>query len=232
MPAPFVLFGPGHLVALVATAAVSWLLTRLVRADPAGHRGRAVRRGLAALLLLATTTYLAYLATLRPLEVWDFVPLHLCDFLILLASFALVTCHQPSCELLYYWATGAVLAMTTPDLAFGFPHPEFLAFFTLHGGVVAAASVMTFGAGMRPRAGGPGRAFAVTLGYAAVVATVNVLFGTNFLYLQAKPAQPTLLDRLGPWPAYLVAAALLALGLFWLADLPFRQGRATTPRPP
>jgi len=230
MAARFVLFGPDHLTALAATTAVAWLLSRLVGRDPGGKRALFIRLGLAALLLGATAAYLAYESTMRPLGVWDFVPLHLCDFLIFMAAFALATQHPLACELLYFWAsTGTLLAMVTPDLAFAFPHPYFFAFFVLHGGVVIAAAVMTFGAGRGPRPGGPWRAFAITLAYAAVAALVNELFGTNFLYLSGKPAEPTLLDRLGPWPVYLATAALLALALFGLAALPFRRMRRTTP---
>jgi hypothetical integral membrane protein (TIGR02206 family) len=230
MAARFVLFGPDHLAALAATAAVGWLLSWLVGRDPRGKAACSVRLGLAVLLLAAMAAYLAYLSTTRPLGVWDFVPLHLCDFLVFMAAFALVTQHPLACELLYFWAsTGTLLAMVTPDLAFGFPHPYFFTFFVLHGGVVVAAAVMTFGARRGPRPGGPWRVFAITLAYAAVAAVVNLLFGTNFLYLRGKPLEPTLLDRLGPWPVYLATGALLALALFWLVDRPFRRRRRTTP---
>jgi hypothetical integral membrane protein (TIGR02206 family) len=230
MAARFVLFGPDHLAALAATAAAGWLLSWLVRRDPRGKAALWLRLGLAALLLGAAAAHLAYLSTTRPLGVWDFVPLHLCDFLIFMSAFALVTQHRLACELLYFWAsTGTLLAMVTPDLAFGFPHPYFFTFFVLHGGVVVAAAVMTFGAGREPRPGGPWRVFAITLAYAAVAAVVNEMFGTNFLYLRGKPPEPTLLDRLGPWPAYLATAALLALALFWLAERPFRRRRKPTP---
>jgi uncharacterized membrane protein YwaF len=62
--------------------------------------------------------------------------------------------------------------------------------------------------------------------YAALVGGVNVLLGTNFLFLRERPANPTLLDWFGPWPVYIGTAAALAFLLFWLLALPFRSRAA------
>jgi hypothetical integral membrane protein (TIGR02206 family) len=116
--------------------------------------------------------------------------------------------------------------MLTPDVRRGFPDPYFLLFFGLHAAVVVAAALVTFGYGVRPRRGAAWRVFGVTLLYAALVATVNLLLDTNFMFLRRKPSNPTLLDWLGPWPWYLFSAALLGLVLFKLLEWPFRDGIA------
>ena len=51
---------------------------------------------------------------------------------------------------------------------------------------------------------------------------VDVALDANYLFLCRKPAAPTLLDWLGPWPVYIAAADALALVAFLLLDLPFR----------
>jgi hypothetical integral membrane protein (TIGR02206 family) len=224
---PFRLFGLDHLASLAATAAAAFVLVRGARHEPAS---RVIRFGLAAFLAAAAGGWLAFVHVRYGLSRWDLLPLHLCDFLILVALCALLTLRPLACELLYFWSAGTLLAMVTPDLAMGFPHPAFLAFFALHGAVVVAAAVLVLGLGRRPRPGAPWRSFAATLAYAAVVAAVNQAFGTNFLFLCRKPDEPTLLDACGPWPIYLGTVALVTLGLFHLMDWPFRgEGRVGGP---
>jgi hypothetical integral membrane protein (TIGR02206 family) len=226
LPAPFEPFGADHVAALIATAIAAVALTLTVRRGRDGVLAGSVRGGLVAVLLGGTAATLFRAGQEAPLSVWDFVPLHLCDFLIFVAVAALVTRSRPAAELLYFWAAaGTFVAMIGPDVGTGFPDWRFLAFFGLHGAVVVSAAVVTFGLGRQPGPGAPMRVLLLTNAYAAVATAVNLAFGTNFLYLCAKPRGATLLDWLGPWPVYIVAAEVLALGLFVLLDLPFRTAR-------
>lgn len=220
---PFVLFGAAHMAALLATALAALALCLAVRRRPDGALAWALRVGLALLLLTGAAGYLLRTALDGTLTPWDLVPLHLCDFAIFLAAYALLTLHAPAGELLYFWAgSGTLLAMLTPDLEVGFPHWRFLAYFGLHGMVVIAAALLVFGLRRRPAPGAPWRALLWTNAYAALVGLVDAASGMNFLYLREKPAAPTLLDRLGPWPVYLLGAEVLALALFFLLDRPLR----------
>ena len=220
-PAPFVPLGAAHLVTLALVAALVLGLVGLVRARP--RLEPCVRWGL-------TAGILALLA----LELWraardgwfrwtTFLPLELCDAAMLLAVVTLLRPRPAPAELLYFWAgAGSTLAMLTPDLPWSFPRYEFVVFFGLHGLVLAAALVLVYGTGLRPRQGAPVRAFFVTAGLALLAGLVNFRFGTNFMYLRHKPPVPTPLDWLGPWPVYIVSSALVALVVFQLLALPFR----------
>jgi len=221
---PFVLFGPGHLGALLLTTVLAIGLVRLVRRDPEGRSAAAVRFGLAAALVTVTAATLAEWAGQGTLDLLDLLPLHLCDLLILVAVFALWTRQALACELLYFWAgAGTALAMAAPDVRNGFPDPAFISFFALHGLVVAAAAVLVFGFGCRPRAGAPWRVLLLTNAYAVAVGAADVALDANYLFLCRKPAARTLLDWLGPWPVYIAAADALALVAFLLLDVPFRR---------
>jgi len=54
----------------------------------------------------------------------------------------------------------------------------------------------------------------------------DAIAGSNYLYLRAKPANASLLDKMGARPCYLGWAAALALALIWLLWLPVRPGAA------
>jgi hypothetical integral membrane protein (TIGR02206 family) len=224
--APFRLFGPDHLAALAAVGCAAVLAPLAIRRRPSGRAARGIRVGLAALLLLLAAVTTAGVSRERPLQVWDFLPLHLCDAAVFLAAFALLTRGRGAVELLYFWALGATsLAMITPDLSVGAPDWHFLSFFAIHGSVVISAAVLVFGFGLTPRPGAVFRAFLLTNSYAAVVAVVDFGFDQNFLYLRAKPEARTILDAFGPWPLYLLPCEILAAGAFRLLGAPFRDRR-------
>jgi hypothetical integral membrane protein (TIGR02206 family) len=186
-----------------------------------------VRWSLTAFLLGGVSAYLTAEAVTGDLSVWDFLPLHLCDFAIFVAAYALVTENRLAAEITYFWAlSGTVLAMVMPDVAGGFLDWRWMAYFTMHGAVVVSAVVMAAGLGLSPRSGAPWRVLGWTLAYALVVAVVDLVTGANFLYLRRKPLEPTLLDWFGPWPIYIAVVAVVALALFHLLMLPFRKASA------
>ena len=218
------LFGPDHWAVLTLTAAAAVTAVALARRSRERPAGRALRAGLALFLLAGTVGYVVAELRAGRLTAWDLAPLHLCDFAIFVAVFALLTLDRLACELVYFWAgSGTLLAMVTPDVWLGFPDWRFLLFFGMHGGVLVSALTLTFGFGATPRPGAVRRVFLFTLAYAAIVAAVDFSFDKNFLFLRGKPQTRTLLDALGPWPVYLVAAGALGLALFVLLNLPFRR---------
>jgi hypothetical integral membrane protein (TIGR02206 family) len=227
----FVPFGAAHLITLGSIVMAAIALAALAR-RLSGAPARALRYGLAAALLVATAAMLGYWWRRGLIAPLDLLPLHLCDFLIFVAAFALVTLERTSSEVLFFWAgSGTLLALLGPDLQSGFPSWAFVSFFLLHGLVVIAAAVVTFGFGQRPRAGAPWRVFAITNAYALLVGLTNAILGTNYLFLREKPAGQTLLDWFGPWPVYLFVAEAAALLLFALLDMPFRAARKASVRP-
>ncbi len=218
----FVPFGAAHLGALALTGATGAALAALVRSRPG--TGPLVR----GLLFAGIALLLAFELGIGAREGWltwqALLPLHLCDAAMILALLSLLRPRRGAVEILYFWAlAGSGLAMLTPDLPWGFPRWEFVVFFGLHGLVLVAAMVLVFGLGLRPQRGAPGRAFLATLALAAVAGAVDSLLGMNFMFLRGKPPTPTLLDHMGPWPAYIAVGAAVAFALFHLLALPFRR---------
>jgi hypothetical integral membrane protein (TIGR02206 family) len=159
------------------------------------------------------------------------LPLQLCDIGIFVAGLALWFRRQWLVELTYFWGlTGTLQALLTPDLPQHFPSYPFFQYYIAHGGVVAAALLLVFGLGQLPHRFAVARVAAITIGYTACVGMVDALTGANYMYLRSKPATPTLLDMMGRWPSYVVAAGLVALALFFALDAVARVAARSRPR--
>jgi uncharacterized membrane protein YwaF len=84
--------------------------------------------------------------------------------------------------------SGTVAALLTPELpSVGATDFRFLAYFGLHGLTVVATLTLTLGLGLVPTGGAWWRAMLWLNAYAALVSVVNIVAGTNFMYLRAKP---------------------------------------------
>ena len=155
------------------------------------------------------------------------VPLRLTDLATVAAAYALWSQRQWAYALTYYW--GLVLstqALITPVLKSpDFPHYQFLAFWAIHLLVVWAAIYLTWGRTLRPEWRSYRIAVVVTVVWAAVTFTFNSIAGTNYGFINKKPATATLLDLLGPWPVYVLTAATLILIVWALMTLPWQRTR-------
>ena len=217
------LFGPLHLALVAAICAIAVVLPWMVRRGLMAARPArlAIGWGLAA----------------NELGWWVFryshegvhlrnLPLQLCDLTVWLSVLACLTARRGIVEFAYFAGiAGAGMALLTPDLWSRWPTYPAIYFFVAHGGIVIAVSLMAFGGEVEFRQGAVWRAFGWLVTYAVLVGMFNAISGSNYMYLCRKPNSETLLSELGPWPWYLLPAAALGLGLFWLLWLPVRPRR-------
>jgi hypothetical integral membrane protein (TIGR02206 family) len=214
------LFGPIHLLILSAILILGGVLATIERMVSRGHRG--LRIGLATVLSLNSIFWYGYLAARGWLSFPESLPLELCDVTLLLMILSLFTLNPAIFDLAYYGAlAGTSMALLTPDLWEPFPSLATVEFFIAHGLVVVSALYLIWSKQMRPRSGSIWRAMLGLNLFAAMVGVFNLVFRTNYMYLRAKPTNPSLLDFLGPWPWYIVISEGIALGLFTLLYLPF-----------
>jgi hypothetical integral membrane protein (TIGR02206 family) len=220
----FSAYGPSHwtvlAVFLVGAVLMVWLGRRQTEAA-ATRFGRITGAFLAAIYL----PIVIYPFTSSGI-VWS-MPLQLTDLATVAAAYALWSQRHWAFALTYYWGLVlSVQALITPALRGpDFPHYRFLAFWSIHLAVVWAAIYLTWGRRMRPQWRSYRIAVLVTVPWAAITFTFNSIAGTDYGFLNRKPATASLLDVLGPWPLYLLTATTLILMVWALMTWPWERAR-------
>ncbi|WP_299050201.1 TIGR02206 family membrane protein [uncultured Nocardioides sp.] len=218
-------------VLLVGCAVLVPLGRRLRRTDPSDRTGRVF-----AVVLLAGTLPLQVLYfTPAFFELDRTLPIQLCDLASFVSVWALWSHRRRAVALTYLWGIPLTTqAILTPDLVTAFPHPVFLLFWVMHIGIVWAAVYLSLGRGLGPSWRDYRMAVAVTAAWAVSVYGLNVALGTNYGFLNAKPAGGSVLDLLGPWPTYVVAEIVIICAVWALMTWPFarRSGDVSRGRPP
>jgi len=223
-----------HLITLGVIAACVATLVTAARVRPGTWTWTACR----ALALIILANELGWWVWLGFQHTWSAayaLPLQLCDVVAFVAAAALWFRRPLLVELTYFWGlAGTANGLVSPDLPDHFPSYLFLQYFIAHGAIVAAALLLVVGLRITPRRGAVGRVVALTLALVVVDAAANLRTGGNYMYLRHTPDVPNLLDLMGRWPVYIVAAAVLALVLFVALDLPFwlrRRAAAAKSKP-
>jgi hypothetical integral membrane protein (TIGR02206 family) len=209
---PFQLFGGPHLGALLVVVLLNVVLVWRFRGAPEGTRTR-VRWILVAAMWTQELCWHLWNAIIGRWSIRTMLPLHLCSAMVWTSGILLLTRSRRLYPLVYFLGIGGALqALLTPDLDdYNFPHYRFFETFFAHTMIVTAAIFMTFVERFRPTVRRLGWTIVIANAYAVVVFFINHMLGSNYLFLNAKPPFPTLLDLLPPWPTYLIVLEGLAL---------------------
>lgn len=218
----FVLLGVAHISTLAVIAVTCLALHPIVAHLSKIGRIRYAAWTLAILLVMLEAIKIPVYVSIYQLPWINFLPLHLCNLGALLCAVMLIKRNYRIYEVVYFWSVGgAVSAMLTPDLQYGFPHAGFLLFFFSHALNLVSVLFATFAYDFRPTLHSIGTTLLVTSLYATVITPLNFLLGTNYLYLREKPLTTTLLDLFGPWPWYILGLAVLMVVVCFLCYAPF-----------
>jgi len=223
--ARFVPYGPSHLavLAILAVGIVAFLTF-----------GRWTRRRFDRAFAVAITVIAVPVQLLQftPAE-WDLqtsLPLQLCDWAWLVAAIALWTRSRLAATITYLWGlTLTTQAVFTPALGTAFPGLRWWMFWALHLMVVWAAIHVVWGMKLHPTWTTYWQTVVITLTWLIATLGFNLAVGTNYGYLNGKPAQRSALDLLGPWPAYVVAEILIAMAAWALLTWPWTRKPAVEP---
>lgn len=224
-------FGPAHLTMMGITVFFCIALPIAARRSTSERLSQSICRTLAVLLVAGETLRALHLLMA---EGWDSfiaqgLPLHVCGISIYLTAYTLLAKKQLIFEIVYFWATaGTLQALLTPDLEVGFPSGRFVFFFIGHGGIMVSVIFAVFGLRMRPRWKGLWITYGLSWGVVGLIGLLNVLMGTNYMYLRQPPPGHTPFFFL-PWPWYIPFLGAVGLVLFFLFWLPFCTSRKPAP---
>lgn len=216
------MFGPAHLVALGLVLAVNLALVPLRHV--LGEVGRRrLRIGLAVLIVGWYLAHMAWLVHVGFFNLRDNLPLHLCDVTALLSIALLLTGNRRIYEFVYFLGIGGALqALVTSNVGiYGFPHLYFFASMIIHGGIITAGVYFTVVEGYRPTWRSLWRVAGCMFVYTAAIFGLNLLIGSNYLFIGRKPDFPSLIDELGPWPWYVLGLIGVGLVSLLVLYLPF-----------
>lgn len=202
---PFEPFGMTHAVIAVLAAAVCIACGVAARAERNKSR-RSFADGFAGVVL--GWNLLANLWWLLPanFELDTSLPLHVCDLVNLVIPFAIWSRNRFLLAISVLWGLGlSTQAFFTPTVD---ETPGDLRYWLFWGGHLTAAAgccVIAGGIDFRPGWKDWARVMLGGVGLVLLLMWFNHLTGSNYGFVgNDTPGQPTLIDRLGPWPTRVV----------------------------
>lgn len=226
----FSLFGNQHLIVLVLMVAACIALPIFAKRFLNPRQQLFLLRLMAVTIALGAISYVIILAWLGDFNYKTDLPLDICNITAVALPFLMWNPKFKYHEVLYFWIlAGTLQAIITPHLFNGFPNFIFIKYWVVHAGLVVFTIYATVVFDLKPTLRSIWRAFVALQGYVIFIVIVNLLIGSNYVYVLAKPPTASLLDYLGPWPWYLLVCELLCLFLFFLAFLPVAVSGKKTP---
>ncbi|MBN1304948.1 MAG: TIGR02206 family membrane protein [Anaerolineales bacterium] len=219
--APFEFLGTAHLIALLTLVILNIVLS--FSRNAAEQQQTRIRWTMAIILWLNEIGWHIWNYTIGEWSIQTMIPLHVCSILVWLGGWMLVSKNFRIYEFMYFIGIGGALqALMTPDLGvYGFPHYRFFQTFISHGLMVTSAIYMTVAEGFRPTWKSMFRVLIGTNIYLVFVFIVNIIIGSNYMFINHKPPTASILDLLPDWPVYLLYMEAMGLVTFLILYLPF-----------
>jgi len=216
------MFGAEHAISLAVICFSGILIIFFVNLLCNDKQKRIISVCLGLLLVFPEIPDLLYRTYILFEPVKNNLPLHLCGVSLYIVAISLVTRNYRAFEISYFWGLGgAFMALLSPGDIFYFPHILNIIFYSSHALIVIGVLYMVFIFGYRPTWRSLFLASVINILYMALVAPLNLLLDTNYLFLRYKPKGSTFIDYMGPWPWYIASMAVAGIILYCILYLPY-----------
>ena len=159
-------------------------------------------------------------ASFRELNLIQDLPLHLCNYGLVIAAIGMVTRNRFCFEFAYFTGTTAVMqALLTPNLDDLKNLTEYVVYFIHHALIIQFALWNVVVDGMVTSRGAVARTLLLIVAMMLPIGLVNWLTDANYMYLCSRPAVDNPL-LFGGWPWYIVNVMLIGWVLMLVAILP------------
>ena len=159
-------------------------------------------------------------ASFRELNLIQDLPLHLCNYGLVIAAIGMVTRNRFCFEFAYFTGTTAVMqALLTPNLDDLKNLTEYVVYFIHHALIIQFALWNVVVDGMLTSRGAVARTLLLIVAMMLPIGLVNWLADANYMYLCARPAVDNPL-LFGDWPWYIASVMLIGWVLMLVAILP------------
>jgi len=219
---PFQLFGSKHLLVLgIILVIILWMIFGWK--NPTEKAKRRARYLMAGTLLIWESAWHLWSLWTGTWSITYHLPLHVCSVMVWLSIYMLLTKNYRIYEFAYFIGfAGALQPLLTPEAGmYGLWHFRALQTLVAHGTLVIVPIYMTTKEGFRPTWGSFLRVAIGTNIYMVIIHMINLAIGSNYLFTVSKPPTASLLDILGPWPAYLLAMEAIGFLFFFILYMPF-----------
>ena len=217
----FSLFGIQHLSVIGLMIFLCFTLPFFAK----GYLNPKQQLGLSRVLALAASigagVYVFILIWLGDFDYQRDLPLDICNLMALLLPFFMWNPSRRIHEVLYFWIlAGTIQAIITPHLYNGFPNFIFIHYWMVHAGLVVYAVYVTIVFDYQPTLKSLWKAFGYLQIYIVLIVLVNLILGSNYVYVLRKPPTASALDYFGPWPWYILVCEVLGLIMFFVVLYP------------
>ncbi|WP_280771434.1 TIGR02206 family membrane protein [Salipaludibacillus daqingensis] len=225
---PFKMYSIEHAI-VVAILLGGIMALYLSRKKLRGGETRWLEWLLAITLILFEVSYQLWMVVTDKWDASHALPLQLSNFSIIFVIVLLFTRSKLVFEIVFLAGIGGALqAMITPVLSFGFPHFVFWHFFYTHMMVIWVAFYFLWCRGFSFTLTSVMRTMLFLNILLPLIYFINVLVGGNYWFIMRKPSGGSLLDFLGPHPWYILGMEFAALAFFLLLWLIFGQKNRRT----